>query len=272
MSDDIAAQGSHALALYGQGRVQESLAAAWQTAAAHPKSPLAQYTYASLLREAGRDAEALVVVDAALRLYPGSADAWVLRGDLRQKSAGPAAAESDYLAALRIDADHPLATHNLAVGRLRWGTNTEALRGLLDAVRLDPGLRALAVGNIASALARVLRAATASTVLLAVALIALTALHDQSQSTALARVFAVVLTVPSVAALVWVLRMVPGPTLRAVLATRLVPALRLVFLMAAVSIGLLAAALGSTMLTTVAPALLLFGVVVLTVLGWVFGG
>ncbi len=272
MADDIAASGTQALTLYGQGRVQEALMLAWQTAAAHPDSPLAQYTYASLLREAGRHAEALAVVDHTLRLYPASADAWVLRGDLQQKVSGLAAAEPDYLQALRIDPGHGLAVHNLAVSRLRWGTNTAALRGLLHAMRLDPGLTQTALGNIALAITRVLRMATASTVLLAAAMFAIFTLHEQGQSTVLARVFTAVLAAAPIAAVCWTLRMVPSAVLRAASARHILVALRLIFLTLAGACGLVVAALGATSLTTVVPALLLFAMVGLTILGWVIGG
>ncbi|MEH3132513.1 MAG: tetratricopeptide repeat protein [Mycolicibacterium neoaurum] len=271
MADDIAARGGQALTLYGQGRVQEALTLAWQTAAAHPDSPLAQYTYASLLREAARPAEALDVVDHALRLYPESADAWVLRGDLQQQVSGLAAAEPDYLQALRIDPGHGLAVHNLAVSRLRWGTNTAALRGLLQAMRMDPELTQTALGNIGLAITRVLRMATAATVLLAAAMFAVFILHDQGQSTVLARVFTVVLAAPPIAALYWVWRMVPMPVLRSVTTGRIVMVLRLIFLVLAGACGLVVAVLGATGLTTVAPALLLFAMVGLTILGWVSG-
>ncbi|MGN7779737.1 tetratricopeptide repeat protein [Mycolicibacterium sp. 22603] len=272
MADDIAARGGQALTLYGQGRVQEALTLAWQTAAAHPDSPLAQYTYASLLREAGRHAEALAVVDQALRLYPASADAWVLRGDLQQKVSGLAAAEPDYLQALRIDPGHGLAVHNLAVSRLRWGTNTAALRGLLQAMRMDPALTQTALGNIGLAITRVLRMATASTVLLAAAMFAIFTLHEQGQSTVLARLFTGLLAAAPIAAVCWTLRMVPIPVLRAVSARHTIVALRLIFLVLAGACGLVVAVLGATWLSTVAPALLLFAMVGLTILGWVSGG
>lgn len=269
-SDDIAARGSYALALYEQGRAAEALTFAWQTAGAHPNSPLAQYTYASLLRESGREREALPVIDAALRLHPASADGWVLRGDLQQVLAGVRAAEPDYLRALQIDPNHGLATHNLAVSRLRWGTNTAALRGLVRSVQLDPALGSTALGNIVLALTRVLRLATAAVVFPAVALTGMAALHEDGQSSSAARIIAVVLTVPLIVALIWVVREVRAPWLRAVLRHKPVLGLRLGFLCFAVLLTLVAAAVGSAV--AVAGPLLLLGLVMLTVLGWVFGG
>jgi tetratricopeptide (TPR) repeat protein len=270
MSGDVAAMGSQALALYGQGRVAEALTLAWQTAAAHPNSALAQYTYASLLRESGRDRDALAVVDAALRLSPAAPDALVLRGDLQRSLSGARAAEADYLQALRLQPDHALAVHNLAVGRLRMGTTTKAVRGLLEASRLDPGLAPLALGNIALAVTRVLRWATASVVLLASALIAVGAMHDDAMGTALPRGIAALLTVPLLVAIGGTVRTVPGATLRAVLGSKWLLAARLLFLGVAATVGVAVVA-GATGLAGVAGPLLLITVVGLTVLGWMTG-
>lgn len=270
MSGDIAALGSQAIALHEQGRVGEALTLAWQTAAAHPNSPLAQYTYASLLRESGRDRDALAVVEQALRMNPGAPDALVLRGDLRRSLVGARAAEADYLQALRLAPGHPWAVHNLAVSRLRPGTVTKAVRGLLEAGRLDPALTPLALGNIALAVTRVLRWATASVVLLGAALIAVGALHDAGTSTAPARAIAAILALPPVVAIAWTVRTVPAPTLRSVLRTKWLLAVRLVFLAVAAIAGVLVAA-GAVGLAGIAAPLLLIGVVGLTVLGWLTG-
>jgi tetratricopeptide (TPR) repeat protein len=270
VSGDIAAMGSQALALYGQGRVAEALTLAWQSATSHPDSPLAQYTYASLLREAGRDRDALAVVNETLRLSPASPDALVLRGDLQRSLSGARAAEADYLQALRLQPDHALAVHNLAVSRLRMGTTTKAVRGLLAATRLDPTLAPLAQGNIALAITRVLRWATASVVLLASALIVVGALREDGVSTVLPRVGAALLTVPLLVAIAWTVRTVPGPTLRAVLGSTWLLAARLLFLGAAAIVGAAVAA-GATGIAGVAGPLLLLAVVGLTVLGWMTG-
>lgn len=269
MSGDVAAMGSQALALYGQGRVAEALTLAWQTATAHPDSALAHYTYASLLRESGRDGDAVAVVDEALRLSPDFPDALVLRGDLR-RSLSARAAEADYLQALRLQPEHALAVHNLAVSRLRMGTTTKAVRGLLEAGRLDPALAPLALGNITLAVTRVLRWATASVVLLAAALIAVTAMYDQGLPSVLPRVLAVMLTAPLIAAIVWTFRTVPAPARRVVLRTQLLLGARLAFLAVAVIAGLVTA-VGAPSLAGVAGPLLLIVFVGLTVLGWMTG-
>lgn len=256
--------------LHGQSRLSEALTAAWQAAAAQPNSALAQYTYASLLREAGRGRDALTVVDEALRLDPASADALVLRGDLQRSLSGAYAGEPDYLAALRLQPGHPLAVHNLAVSRLRMGTLTKAVRGLLDAGRLDPALAPLALGNIGLAVTRVLRWATASVVLLAAALIVVTAMHDAGQSTVPPRLVAAALTLPLITAIVWTARTVPGPALRAVLRQKWMSAVRLVFLTVAVLAGVISAVATSGVAGVIGPALLL-AMVGVTVLGWLTG-
>ncbi|MGK2865336.1 MAG: tetratricopeptide repeat protein [Mycobacterium sp.] len=261
---------AHALALHGQGRVPEALSLAWHAATAHPNSALAQYTYASLLRESGRDHDALAVINETLRLAPASPDALILRGDLQRTLQGPHAAEADYRAALHLQPGHALAVHNLAVSRLRMGTLTEAVRGLLDAGRLDPELTLIALGNIGLAVTRVLRWATASVVFLAAALIAVTAMYDDGLPSLLPRVLAVVLTVPLITAIVWTVRTVPAPTLRVVLRQKLLLGARLAFLAVAV-IAALVTAVGAPSLAGVAGPSLLIGMVGLTLLGWMVG-
>lgn len=270
MSGDIAALGSQAIALYEQGRVGEAMQLAWQTAAAHPNSALAQYLYASLLREAGREREALVVVEEALRLTPAAPDALVLRGDLRRRLVGAHAGEADYRQALGLAPGHPRAVHNLAVSRMRPGTVTVAVRGLLEAGRLDPSLIPVALGNITRAVTGVLRWATASVVLLGAALIAVGALHDAGASSAPARAVAVLVALPPAAAIVWTVRTVPAPTLRSVLRGAWLLTVRLLFAAVAVIAGVLVAA-GAVGVAGVAGPLLLIGVVALTVLGWLTG-
>ncbi|WP_395307740.1 tetratricopeptide repeat protein [Mycobacterium sp. AMU20-3851] len=254
-------------ALRGQGRLAEALAAAYHAVTVHPNSTRAHHIYAELLRECGRERDALAVIDEVLRVDP-SADALVLRGDLARCLVGAYAAEADYLEALRRHPGHPLAVHNLAVARLRMGTTTAAVRGLLEAVRLDPGLARPALSNIGSALTRVLRWATASIVFLAAALIALTALQDDGQSTGWPRLLAAAATLPMITALIWTVRTVPGPALRAVLRAHWLLGARLVVLAVAAIAGVVVAATGSAGVTGM---LLLFAMVGLTVLGWIVG-
>jgi Flp pilus assembly protein TadD len=238
----------YTLALNRQGRNADALSMAWRMLSEHPLSASAQYTYAGLLHESGQGAQALAVVNEALRLDPANPDALVLRGDIHRSTWGAAAAEAQYLEALRLSPNHALATHNLGVSRLRWGTLTQAVQGLLASVRLEPALRPLAIDNIGLAVTRVMRMATASVVFLAVAL-------------------GVALVVP----LVWVVRTVPGPVLASVVRQRLLLGVRAAFVLLAVVLGVVTAAVGSNPVSDVAGTLLLFGVFGLTVLGWVTG-
>jgi tetratricopeptide (TPR) repeat protein len=261
----------HALTLYGQGRLSLALSMAWQTVNAHPSSAVAQHTYANLLRESGDERTALAVANEGLRVNPWSADLLVLRGDLHRSLSGFSVAEADYAAALQRNPRHPLAIHNLAVSRLRWGHLTEAVGGFVDAARLDTELAPLALSNIGLALTRILRLATSSVVFLAVPLIVLGAAQQDPLPTVLPRIFAALLTLPLIAAVVWTVRTVPHSTLRAVLLRQWLLAARLVFLVVAIIAGLFAATTGLAAAAGTAGALMLFGVVAFTVLGWIVG-
>jgi len=261
----------YALALHGQGRLADALSMAWRLLTEHPRSALAQYTYAGLLHESRQDQQALAVLDEALRLDPANPDALVLRGDIFRTVWGAGAAEAQYLEALRIAPNHALATHNLAVSRLRWGTLTLAVRGLVAAERLDPSVRPLVIDNVGLAMARVLRMATASVVFLAVALIVVMAADDDGLPTVIPRVAAGMLAVALVVPLAWVLRVVPGPVLSSVLRQRLLLVGRIAFVSLAVVLGVVTAAVGSNPVGDVAGTLLLFAVFGLSVAGWVTG-
>ncbi|MFV1356095.1 tetratricopeptide repeat protein [Mycolicibacterium fortuitum] len=261
----------YALALNGQGRRQEALQMAWRAATENPHIHSVHYTYASLLLEAGRPRDALDVIDEALRLQPESADSLVLRGDIHRALGSFTAAEDNYEAALRLEPDHASAVHNLAVNRLKWGKLTTSIKGFLGAGRLDPALGELARRNIGVALIRVLRVSTASVILLSIVLIAVTASHENSQSTVVPRVFIALLTLGLAGVIVWLMRSVPRPTLRAVLRERGFLAVRLAFLAFAIIAGMITAVVGATPLTGVFGPLLLFGAVCLRVYGWLSG-
>ncbi|ALI25734.1 TPR repeat [Mycolicibacterium fortuitum] len=261
----------YALALNGQGRRQEALQMAWRAATENPHIHSVHYTYASLLLEAGRPRDALDVIDEALRLQPESADSLVLRGDIHRALGSFTAAEDNYEAALRLEPDHASAVHNLAVNRLKWGKLTTSIKGFLGAGRLDPALGELARRNIGVALIRVLRVSTASVILLSIVLIAVTASHENSQSTVVPRVFIALLTLGLAGVIVWLMRSVPRPTLRAVLRERGFLAVRLAFLAFAIIAGMITAVVGATPLTEVFGPLLLFGAVCLRVYGWLSG-
>jgi tetratricopeptide (TPR) repeat protein len=259
------------LALHGQNRTLEALSIAYKMVGEHPHAYLAQYTYATLLHESGHAREALTVVDQALRLDPRSPDSLVLRGDIHRSMSSTAAAEADYCEALRLQPDHGVAMHNLAVSRLRWGSLGEAVRGLLAAGWLNPALEPLVRDNIGLAVTKVLRMATASVVFLAVALIVVAALHDDALPTVIPRIVAGALAAALVVPLVWVVRTMPRSTLSSVLRQRFLSGVRMALIAVAVLLGVMTAALGSNPVSDMAGTLLLFGVFGLTVLGWVTG-
>lgn len=269
--DNEHAKRLYALALQGQGRQREALWVAWKATTDHPDVYIAHHAYASLLHAAGRSREALDVIDEALRLYPASADSLVLRGDIHRALQSVTAAEEDYHQALRLEPDHASAVHNLAVNRLRWGKLTTAINGFLGAGRLDPELGGLVRRNIGVVLIRVLHLSTACVIVLAAALIAVMVMHDRSQTTLIPRVFTGVVTLVLVGVIVWLVRSVPRPTLRAVLRERTFLAVRLVFLVFAIVAGLATVVVGSTPLTDALGPLLLFGAVSLRVFGWLSG-
>lgn len=266
----------HAMRLYtaalrGQRRLSEALWMAHKTVEAHPNSFRAHYLHASMLHDSGFDDDALTAINEALRLNPMSADSLVLRADISRFRWGRAAAEADYHAALQLEPDHASAVHNLAVSRLRWGKLTTAIRGFLGAGRLDPDFGPLARRNIGAVLIRVLRLTTASVIFLFVALAAITGESRDLHSTVLPRLFAAAVTLGLAAAMVWIVRSVPRPTLRAVLRERLLLGVRLAFVGFAIVVGLATVAVGSTPFTTALAPFLFIGAVGLTVVGWLVG-
>jgi Flp pilus assembly protein TadD len=261
----------YALALHRHGLLPQALSMAWQTVHRHPWSSLAQYAYAGLLQESGQSHQALRAVDEALRLDPGYADAWVLRGDIFQSMWGPATAEPNYTAALRLQPDDPLAMHNLAVSRLRWGLLTRAVRGLQVAGQLNSALAPLVVENVGLALARVLRMATASVVFVATALFVVIAANGDGMSTVVPRIAAAVLGAALAVPLVWIIRLRLGSLLTTVLRQHLLLGARIVFVAYTVLLGVVTAVVGPNPVFVVACSLLLPGIVVLTVIGWLVG-
>lgn len=258
-------------ALRGQLRLSDALWMAWRTVTDHPNSSRAHYLYARMLHDSGFDDDALTAINESLRLNPASADSLVLRGSIARYRWGRAAAEADYHAALRVEPDHAWAVHELAVSRLRWGKLATAIRGFLGAGRLDPDFGPLARRNIGAVLIRVLRLATASVVLLFFAVGAGVGEHQDFRSTFVPRLIAAVVTLGLAAALVWVARSVPGPTLRAVLRERLLLAVRVLFLGFAIVVGLATVVVGSAPLTSALAPFLFIGALGLTVLGWLVG-
>ncbi|MEV0670638.1 hypothetical protein [Mycobacterium sp. NPDC050441] len=96
-------------------------------------------------------------------------------------------------------------------------------------------------------------------------------MHEDSEPAVVQRIFTALLTLGLVAVIVWLVRSVPRPTLRAVLRERTFLAVRLLFLVFAIVAGVATVVVGSTPLTDVSGPLLLFGAVSLRVYGWLSG-
>ncbi|AKS35381.1 tetratricopeptide repeat protein [Mycolicibacterium goodii] len=258
----------YAFALSGQGRTGEAIQVAWKSVNDHPDVYLAHYAYANLLLSAGQPQQALTVINEALRLNPAASDTWVLRGDIYRALHWLGPAEADYREALRLRPDNAAAVNNLAVNRLQRGDTRGAIDGFVGAGQLDPGVGELARHNIGAALTKWLRLANTCVVFLFAAAVVVMALHDEGRPTVIPRIITGLITAGFVAVLVWILRRVPGPALRAVLGQRKLLGIRMLFLVFAVLAGLGISVLGPNVVTSTLAGLLLPGVIVMTLLRW----
>lgn len=78
----------------------------------------------------GNHKQALIWLDSAIRLDPGQADYFVNRG-IAKEAINDTTAEQDYKTALSLQAEHPVALHNMAVLHRKKG-NTDALENELE--------------------------------------------------------------------------------------------------------------------------------------------
>ncbi|QIS17255.1 tetratricopeptide repeat protein [Nocardia terpenica] len=118
---------------------------------------------AIVLRERGRPAEALEVIDRAAELDPAEPDIHLVRGSVLRRLGrsgarhrpGPAVAA--YREALRLQPENAGAVHDLALVDLDRGRLRPALRGVLSAATMDPTLTTLVRGNVAVVIRRAAR-------------------------------------------------------------------------------------------------------------------
>ncbi|WP_158169686.1 tetratricopeptide repeat protein [Mycolicibacterium smegmatis] len=258
----------YAFALSGQGRNADALQVAWKSVTEHPDVYIAHYAYANLLLSAGQAQQALTAINEALRLNPTAPDSWVLRGDIYGALNWMAPAEADYREALRLQPDNAAAVNNMAVNQLQRGDTRAAIGGFIGAGRLDPGVGELVRYNIGAALTRWLRLANTCVIFLFAAAVVVMALHDEGRPTVIPRIIAGLITVGFVAVLMWILRRVPAPALRAVVGQRKMLAVRMLFLVFAVIAGLGISLLGPNVVTSTLAGLLLPGVILMTLIRW----
>jgi tetratricopeptide (TPR) repeat protein len=121
-------------------------------AAAPPATPAgAAIGRCVALRVAGKPKEALPHCERAIELEPGSAEAFLRRGDVRDDLGQAAAAIADYDRALALDPRLALAYNNRGVVRIGLKQYPEAIADFSRAIRLDPG-RSLFLMNRGEAL------------------------------------------------------------------------------------------------------------------------
>jgi Flp pilus assembly protein TadD len=232
----------YALSLDGQGRGQEALWMAWRTVVEHPNEALAHRLYARVLQKARRPFDALIEVDEALRLGPTDVDTLVLRGSILHDMGRIPESTAAYEQALALEPANAEALNNLAVNRLRTGKFSHALRGFLGAAGSDPTLGNLVRRNIGAVLATMLRRVTVVAVMLGVLSAFVGSSHGSDFRTLLLRVVTVMIVLVLIGNVVWLLRVVPRPTLISVLRGRASVVVRIVHALFAMTVGACAVA------------------------------
>jgi tetratricopeptide (TPR) repeat protein len=123
------------------GRHREAVEAGYTCVTLRPEEPAAATCYARTLQHAGRLGDALRVARKVVELAPDDADSHLLLADvasdlpdLRSK----ALAREAYERTLSLDPENALARHDLAVLDARGRRPARALRGLVEAGRMDP--------------------------------------------------------------------------------------------------------------------------------------
>jgi tetratricopeptide (TPR) repeat protein len=140
--EDERAHRLRALHLMGLGRHQEAVGAAYVCVTMLPEEPASATCYARALQAAGRLGDALQVAHRVVSLAPNSAGAHLLLADVASDlpdRRSLAVARDAYEQTLRLDPENAVARHDLAVLDARGHRPAKALRGLIDAGRMDPG-------------------------------------------------------------------------------------------------------------------------------------
>lgn len=104
----------------------------------HPHHPDALHLLGLIAGQRGRVAEAMQLIEAAIRTFPRHADYHVNLGNLLKGVGNLEAAERSYRVALELSADHPLARFNLGTLLQDSGRAAEAVVHLEAVVRQCP--------------------------------------------------------------------------------------------------------------------------------------
>lgn len=155
----------HALALLNTGDSgrRQAQQVARQVVALGPEFAENHRIMAIVLRECGDLPAALAAIDRAVELDPDEADIHVARGSILRRMGrcgtrfrpGPAA--EAYHTALRLEPESAYAVHDLAIVELNGRRLRSALRGVLKAATMEPGLGDLVRTNVATVVRHALR-------------------------------------------------------------------------------------------------------------------
>ncbi|WP_232661389.1 tetratricopeptide repeat protein [Pseudonocardia sp. TRM90224] len=141
------------LALSAMGRHPEAVEAGYLAVSIEPEHPTVATAYAEILQRAGRLGDALNVARLVVTMAPHTADSHFLIADITSDMGDMVTARAAYTEALRLDPQHALAQHDLAVLDLRARRPGRALQGLMQAGALAPGQSTL-LPNVAAVLWR----------------------------------------------------------------------------------------------------------------------
>jgi Flp pilus assembly protein TadD len=249
------------------GRTPDAIWVAWQTATMHPHSHLAHHNYARLLADAGRPVEAMPAINEALRLNPLDVDALNLRGDIHVALGLVDAAEADYRHALQLNPRDASVVHNLAMLELRRGRRWNAVRGFVQAARLDPAFGGVVRQNVGLVLTGVLRRTAWLVLIVTIAVVATYNMRDDGGATVIPRIIAGVGAALLLAMSIQVMRQLPGPMLTSVLRQRQILAVRILQVLVAVVLAALTAVVGAMTVPAVAASFLLLSIPVVGIVG-----
>ncbi|GAA1219787.1 tetratricopeptide repeat protein [Pseudonocardia alaniniphila] len=126
--------------LSGLGRHDEAVEAAYRAVTLAPEETPGATMYAEVLKQAGRLPEAAQAARRVVELAPNSPASHFLLADVTSGLGDKETARQAYEEVLRLDPQHAVARHDLAVLDARGHRPAQALRGLIDAGMLAPGM------------------------------------------------------------------------------------------------------------------------------------
>jgi len=129
-----------ALHLSGLGLHRDAAGAAHAAVMLAPQEPLTAITQARVLQQARLFTDALAVARRAVALDPAMVAAHLVLADIADDAGDRRLARAAYQEVLRLDPQHAVARHDLALLDARTRRPVAALAGLVEAGTLDPSL------------------------------------------------------------------------------------------------------------------------------------